>query len=167
MKLDLGATAKALAADRSARRAATATGCGVLVNLGGDIGTTGPSPSGGWRVRVADWHGAGPESPGQTVSITSGGFATSSTTVRRWERGDEVMHHIVNPRTGLPAPVVWKTVSVAAASCVDANIASTASIVKGEAAVGWLSSLGLTGRLVRPDGAVTSVGGWPAHGVAA
>ena len=50
------------------------------------------------------------------------------------------MHHIVDPSTGRPAEVVWRTVSVAAATCVDANVATTASIVKGEMSVAWLSS---------------------------
>ena len=53
-RLDLGATAKAWAADRSAARIATELGCGVLVNLGGDIAVAGTVPDGGWRVRVQD-----------------------------------------------------------------------------------------------------------------
>ena len=167
IKLDLGATAKALAADRAATRAHAAAGCGVLVSLGGDISTAGDGPRGGWKVLVTDWHGAGPDSPGQTVSIDSGALATSATTVRRWRRAGEEMHHIIDPATGRPAKVVWKAVSVAAATCVDANIASTASIVKGEDAVDWLSAHGLCARLVRPDGSVTVLGGWPVQELAA
>ena len=56
----------------------------------------------------------------------------------------------------------WRTVSVAAASCVDANAASTAALVAGEEAEQWLISTGLPGRLVGHDGAVVLVGGWPA-----
>ena len=52
--LDLGATAKALAADRAATRIHTAVGCGVLVNLGGDIRVAGEPPAGGWRVGILD-----------------------------------------------------------------------------------------------------------------
>ena len=81
--LDLGATAKALAADRCASRVAEATGSGVLVNLGGDIATAGPIPDGGWQVLVCD----GVEEPASRVSIESGvGLATSSTIHRRWRR---------------------------------------------------------------------------------
>jgi thiamine biosynthesis lipoprotein len=54
------------------------------------------------------------------------------------------------------------TVSVAASACVDANIASTAAIVMGRAAPGWLAECGLPARLVAEDGTVTSVTGWPA-----
>jgi thiamine biosynthesis lipoprotein len=167
MRLDLGATAKALAADRSADRVQAEVGGGVLVSLGGDIATGGESPLGGWKVRVTDWHAAGPSAPGQTVSIQSGGLATSSTTVRRWQRGGEDMHHIVDPATGSPARVVWRTVTVAGATCVDANTASTAAIIRAERSPAWLSSLGLPARLVRPDGSVLRLNGWPQEKLAA
>jgi FAD:protein FMN transferase len=165
--LDLGATAKAFAADRAARRAQAEVGGGVLVSLGGDISTAGAAPAQGWLVRVTDWHGSAPGAPGQTVKLESGGLATSSTTVRRWSQGGRDRHHILDPGTGLPAPVVWRTVSVAAASCVDANTASTAAIIRGERSPEWLSEIGLAARLVRPDGSVKVVGGWPAEQVAA
>lgn len=161
VRLDLGATAKALAADRAAARASQAAGCGVLVSLGGDLALAGRPPAGGWAVRVSDWHGDGPEAAGQTVRLHGGGLATSSTTVRRWTRGGERLHHLVDPATGGPARVVWRTVSVAAGSCVDANTAATAAVVRGERAPGWLDAAGLPTRLVRPDGSVVRVGGWP------
>ncbi|HWC40345.1 MAG TPA: FAD:protein FMN transferase [Acidimicrobiales bacterium] len=167
VSLDLGATAKGLAADRSARRASDDAGCGVLVSLGGDIAIAGDPPAGGWAVRVADSHAAGPAAAGETVQVYAGGLATSSTTVRRWERGGEEVHHIVDPRTGRSAEVVWRTVSVAAANCVDANVAATAAIVRGERSPAWLRSLGLPARLVRPDGSVVRVAGWPAAEAAA
>ena len=160
-RLDLGATAKALAADRAARAIAAATGSPTLVDLGGDVATAGPAPSGGWVVRVTDDHRAGPDADGQSVTVSGGGLATSSTTVRRWRRGGRALHHIVDPATGEPAAPVWRTVSVAAASCVDANTASTAAIVRGASAPRWLESLGLPARLVAPDGSVVTVGAWP------
>ena len=161
VRLDLGATAKALAADRASTRAAAVAGCGVLVSLGGDLAVAGPPPPRGWAVRVTDDHAAGPDADGQTVLMQSGGLATSSTTVRRWARGGEDVHHLVDPGTGRPAHEVWRTVSVAAASCVDANIASTAAIIRGQTAPAWLESLGLPARLVFPEGSVVRVGGWP------
>jgi thiamine biosynthesis lipoprotein len=160
-RLDLGATAKALAADRAARAIAARTGSPTLVDLGGDVATAGPAPAGGWVVRVTDDHRAGPDADGQSVTVTGGAVATSSTTVRRWRRGGRAVHHIVDPATGEPAAPVWRTVSVAAASCVDANTASTAAIVRGASAPRWLESLGLPARLVAPDGSVVRVGAWP------
>jgi thiamine biosynthesis lipoprotein len=159
--LDLGATAKALAADRAAARAASATGCGVLVGLGGDIAVSGPAPYDGWRIRVTDDHRAGPDHPGQTVTIADGGLATSSLTVRRWRRGGRWLHHIIDPATGAPAGAHWRTVSVAAGSCLDANAASTAALVRGAGADGRLADQALPARLTGLDGGVVTVAGWP------
>jgi thiamine biosynthesis lipoprotein len=161
VELDLGATAKAWCADRAALAAAEATGTGVLVSLGGDISVAGAPPAGGWSVHVTDDHAAGPDSPGEDVLIAAGGLATSSTTVRHWARGGEQLHHLLDPATGRPARVWWRTVSVAAGTCVDANIATTASILLGPDAVAWLTERGLPARLVHADGSVVTVAGWP------
>jgi FAD:protein FMN transferase len=166
VEIDLGATAKALAADRCARRVHEATGASALVNLGGDIALAGPAPAGGWPIRVTDDHRSAATAEGQTIALAGGGLATSSTTVRRWRAGDAELHHIVDPRTGAPAAEVWKTVSVAAGTCVEANSASTAAIVRGEKAVAWLERAGLPARLVRRDGATTYTCGWPEEAAA-
>ncbi|HXC45906.1 MAG TPA: FAD:protein FMN transferase [Solirubrobacteraceae bacterium] len=169
-KLDLGATAKAWAADRAALAIHETVGCGALVSLGGDIATAGPAPTGdhvgeqvrtGWQIHVTDDHRSGPDSPGQTISILSGGLATSSTTVRRWRHGGRAMHHIIDPASGVPAEEVWRTVSVAASDCADANIAATGAIVRGARAPEWLAQLGLPARLVDRSGNVRTVGDWP------
>jgi len=157
--LDFGATAKALAADRAAKRAAWATHGGVLVNLGGDIATAGTGPEGGWTVAVTDDHAR--PGPGPVITVTSGALATSGTGVRTWRRAGRTVHHIIDPATGRSATPHWRTVTIAAATCVDANTASTAAIVLGPAAVKWLAGTGLPARLVRSDGAVTLLGGWP------
>jgi thiamine biosynthesis lipoprotein ApbE len=162
--LDLGATAKGWAADRAALAAAWAGGCGALVGIGGDIATAGPPPLGGWRVHVTDDHRSPPTAPGQTVAIRSGGLATSSVAVRQWRRGGRMMHHIIDPRTGAPADTPWRTVSVAAASCAEANIAATAALVKGSPAPAWLEGHGLPARLAGRDGQVRYVSEWPRHG---
>jgi thiamine biosynthesis lipoprotein ApbE len=166
VRLDLGATAKAWTADRSADRIARTLDTGVLVGLGGDISVAGPAPDGGWCIRVQDITGLpeeDPSGPATVIAITSGGLATSSTTARRWRRGGSVLHHILDPRTGLPPAAVWRTVSVTAATCADANAASTAAIIRGDAAPGWLASLRLPARLVADTGRVETVAGWPAE----
>lgn len=162
VRLDLGATAKAWAADRAAAAVYAASGSGVLVALGGDIATAGAAPAGGWRIRVTDDHRSQPSAPGQTISIRSGGLATSSTTVRRWSHQGRTMHHIIDPCTGAPARTCWRTVSVAAADCAQANIASTAAILRDGSAIEWLAGLGLPARLHDRQGHVTTVGDWPA-----
>jgi thiamine biosynthesis lipoprotein len=166
LELDLGATAKGLAADRIAAGIHSGTGAGVLVALGGDIAVAGETPPGGWPVLVADDHAAELDAPGAVVAIPSGGLATSGTAVRRWRAGGTTLHHIVDPRTGRPAKTPWRTATVAASSCVDANVASTAAIVLGTQAPDWLSKRRLPARLVSNDGVVETVAGWPAEAAA-
>jgi len=164
VQLDLGATVKGWAADGSASKIADRLGCGVLVSLGGDTAVAGPPPDGGWPIRVQDATmplEEAPDGPTQVVSIRAGGLATSSTAARRWHHGGDVLHHILDPRTGLPAAPVWRTVSVAAATCADANTAATAAIIRGDKAPPWLTSLNLPARLVSVEGAITTVAGWP------
>jgi FAD:protein FMN transferase len=152
VRIDLGATGKALIADRAAARIAR-TGPGALVSVGGDLATAGPPPSGGWPVRVADDHRAAGVGVGEGIRLTTGALATSSVCVRPG--------HIVDPRTGRAPTGPWRTVSVAAATCVDANAASTAAIVLGDDAEAWLWAAGLPALLVARDGAARRVAGWP------
>jgi thiamine biosynthesis lipoprotein len=134
--------------------------CAVLVSLGGDITTAGPVPAEGWQIKIADNH-RDDDAPGPTISLRTGALATSSTTTRRWQTTTGTAHHILDPHTGAPADPPWRTVSVTAATCVDANTASTAALVRGEAAAPWLHAQHLPARLVRTDGSVLTRGGWP------
>ena len=161
VELDLGSTGKALAADRAARAAARAVDGGVLVSVGGDIAVAGEPPADGWPVRIGDDHATPLSVPGPTVAITSGGLATSSTTVRRWRTRSGDVHHVLDPRTGRPVTGRWRTVSVAAASCVDANTASTAALILDDEAVRWLQERDLPARLDGTDAVVAYVAGWP------
>ncbi|HEX5496594.1 MAG TPA: FAD:protein FMN transferase, partial [Mycobacteriales bacterium] len=150
---------------RAAARLGRARECGVLVSLGGDIGFGGRAPAGGWTVRVQDAPGHPrdvPDGPSDTVTVTGGGLATSSTTARRWYRGGTMLHHLIDPLTSLPARSPWRTVTVHAGSCVDANTASTAALVRGADGAAWLAGRGLPARLVDTHGRVHTVGGWPA-----
>jgi thiamine biosynthesis lipoprotein len=159
--LDLGATAKALCVDHAARSAHESCGIGVLVGIGGDFAMVGTPPTGGWTIQLADDHAAELDPGAPAVAVFGGGVATSGTTVRRWSRAGEPLHHLVDPATGRPVAEVWKTATVVAGSCLDANTASTASILLGGAAVDWLDGLGLPARLVTPDDDVVTVGPWP------
>jgi thiamine biosynthesis lipoprotein len=164
VELDLGSTGKGLAADLAADAALTAAGAdgGVLVSLGGDIATAGRAPDGGWRILIADDSATSLDGDGEMIAIENGAVATSSTTVRRWHTASGVtVHHIVDPRTSLPAVTPWRTVSVVASTAEHANAASTAAIVMGDAAPDWLVTAGFPARLVANDGAVTRLGGWP------
>ncbi|WIY01398.1 FAD:protein FMN transferase [Amycolatopsis mongoliensis] len=164
VQLDLGATAKALAADRAARRIHAALGCGTLVNLGGDLRVAGPEPAGGWQVALGDDHAEAVARPDARVALhRDGALATSGTTRRRWRHAGRTVHHIVDPRTGDVAESRWRTVTVAAKSTVDANTASTAAIVLGADAPRWLEQRRLPARLTSDAGDVVTTPGWPAE----
>jgi FAD:protein FMN transferase len=162
MVLDLGATAKALCVDRAAQSIAQELGVGVVVDIGGDLAVAGPAPAGGWLVSVREDLSEERTDDQCSVSVFDGGLATSGTLVRKWTRAGADHHHIVDPKTGWPAAAVWILVTVSAASCLDANTASTAAIVWGHEAPFRLAQFGLPARFVAVGGHVIEVGGWPA-----
>ena len=156
--LDLGATAKAYAADRAAgtrppRPAAACWSRSAATSRSPEPARRAAGPSGWPTTRPP------PTRTCPSVRIRSGGLATSSTAVRRWRRGGVGLHHIVDPVTGLPADTPWRTVSVAAASCLDAQIAATATMVRG---LDWLARPGCRPGWSAPTATVRTVGGWPA-----
>jgi thiamine biosynthesis lipoprotein len=156
--VDLGATAKAFAADCCARLVATTLDIGVLVSLGGDIATAGPAPDGGWQVLVQDR----PDDPSCVVAMPAGkAIATSSTRSRQWRRGDRLLHHILDPRTCQPVPRIWRCATVVADHCTDANTLTTAALVRGNDALAMLREHNVPARLVAADGSVRTLGGWP------
>ncbi|TNM69337.1 FAD:protein FMN transferase [Streptomyces sp. NP160] len=160
--LDLGATAKARTADLCARAVVERFGGGALVSLGGDVATAGQEPDGGWQVDVQDGDG---EPLSRLALGGARGVATSSTLHRRWATPHGPAHHVLDPATGLPAEPVWRTATVVAASCAEANALSTAAVVLGTLAPAWLEQQHATARLVGADGVVHLVGAWPREGV--
>lgn len=161
--LDLGATGKSWAADLVATAYEEHLRASAVVSVGGDLRVALPG-GGSWPVAVAERPGAEPDT---LVALDGGGLATSSTQVRRWWRGGVQRHHVLDPRTGGPAHEVWRTVSATGPTCAAANTASTAAIVLGHDAPGWLVAHDVTARLVGADGRVLTVGGWPAQRSAA
>ena len=162
-QLDLGATAKAVAADRCARLVRehlleARPEAGVLVSLGGDIATAGSSPTGGWQVAVQDL----PTDVPQQITLTEGAaVATSSSSRRTWVQAGRMRHHLIDPCTGMPAHSPWRSVSAVAPTCLEANVATTATMVKGPDGLGWLRCTGLPARLLSHEGHVIVLGGWP------
>lgn len=160
--LDVGASAKAFLADRIAARIHTETGSGVLVDLGGDIATAGPLPARGWRIGIEDASGT----VVQTVIGAGQAFATSSTALRTWSSDGVARHHIIDPRTGAPAAVVWQQVTVAGTTALEANSASTAAVVLGAEAPSWLAARGMPALLLEPGGRRRHTPGWSEAGAA-
>jgi len=159
--LDLGATGKAFAADLVADAVATELGCSVIVSLGGDVSAVTLREHLGWQVLVSDTEGGDLDAAGQVVVLTTGGLATSSTRHRRWLHDGSPVHHIIDPRTGLPAEEVVVSATVRAQTCAEANAASTAAVILGRDAADWLESRGLPALLVHADGNATRCAGWP------
>jgi thiamine biosynthesis lipoprotein len=157
--LDLGASAKAWTADRCAEDVASRFGCGAMVSLGGDLRVAGAPPTDGWNILVQD----GADEPASRIGLTGAeAVATSSTLHRRWLRHGQQMHHLIDPLTGYPARPVWRTVTVAAPTCLMANTLTTQAMVLGELAILVLAETGLPARLVDASGEVIAIGGWPA-----
>jgi len=156
-QIDLGSSAKALIADLVADDVAPYGG--VIVEFGGDIAVRGEGPEGPWVIGVGDSLIVTGHEP--RISLAHGGVATSSIATRTWRAGDELVNHIIDPRTGTYARGVYATVSITAASCVLANAFATAALLWGEDAGYHIAQAGWSGRLVRHDGTVEYVGGWP------
>jgi thiamine biosynthesis lipoprotein len=155
--VDLGATAKAHAADRLARELAAGGSAGFLVDLGGDIAVAGDPPPDGWQIGIESAEGR----VLQVVASTGQALATSSTRLRSWPTTTGTAHHVVDPRTGRTATAVHAQVTCAGVSALEANAASTASLVLGERAKQWLAERRIPGRLDRLDGRVERTPGWP------
>jgi len=143
--LDLGATAKAWASDST-----------VVISLGGDLAVAGP---GGWPVAISET--IDDLGDHEIVHLPYGGLATSSTAARRWIRAGVIRHHLLDPRTGEPTRGPWRTVTATGATCLAANTASTAAIVLGDRAVGWLTARDIPARLVDPAGRIVRTPRWP------
>lgn len=156
--VDLGATAKAWAADRIAAECAARLGCGALVSLGGDIATAESPKRTSWNVVVQDT----PADPADWIVLCgTGGVATSSVQHRTWLWHGLPVHHLLHPISGLPVRSRWTHATVIGASCVQANTWSTAALVAGEAAPDLLRRHGITARLVDRRHRVCTTGAWP------
>ena len=122
-------------------------------------------PAGGWSVRIADDQRAPLDAAGPDRRRSRrAGSPRSSTAVRRWRTDAGDAHHILDPHTGRPAVTPWRTVTVAAATCFDANVAATAAIVLGDAAPRVARRSGGCRRgCVRRDGSVVRSAAGPSE----
>lgn len=156
-RIDLGASAKALVADLVARDVAP-TG-GVVVEIGGDVSARGRGRKGLWVVGIASTLTITGDEP--RIALENGAIATSSNDVRTWRRGDHVIGHIIDPRSGRSAVSPFAAATVIDTDCVSANAFATAALLWGEDAAWHIAQAGRSARLVRHDGTVEFVGAWP------
>ena len=156
-RIDLGASAKALVADLVS--ADVALHGGVIVEIGGDVSARGRGHEGPWVVGIASSLAITGNEP--RIALENGAIATSSNSVRTWRRGNQVVGHIIDPRTGASAQTPFAAASVIDADCVSANAFATAALLWGEDAAWHIAQAGRAARLVRLDGSVELVGAWP------
>ncbi len=150
--IDLGGIAKGWAADRAADILGMAGSC--LVSMGGDIAVRGSLDGEPWPIEVE--HGGDTA----TIGLTRGGMATSGTDRRRWRRGGEQMHHVIDPVTGRPSTTDLVRVTAIAEDAAHAEAWATALLVSGaDAASEEANRMGMPTVLVGSDGHTTSVGG--------
>lgn len=161
MALDLGGFAKGWAAERVVQRLAHYGP--VLVDAGGDIAVSGPRRDGSpWPIAVTD-----PRNAAQLpvlVLLTTGGVASSGRDYRRWQQGDVVSHHIIDPRTGAPAVTDLLAVTVVAPDLRTAELAAKVTLIQGSVAgLAWLEARpDLAGLLITDDGRLIQTATWPA-----
>lgn len=138
VELDLNSVVKSLAVDDALE---LIEGEG-LIAAGGDVAARG---------------GATVELPrGGSLSLLAGGLATSGTTRRRWRRQRLVQHHLIDPRAGRPAESRWQEVTVAAGSCLGADVAAKAAFLLSDDGPDWLDERWLPGRFLDAGGEVVN-----------
>ena len=153
--VDLGGIAKGWTVDRVALSLA---GLGpVLVDAGGDLRVIGTVDGESWPVAVQDpFEPAGDRG---VVRLRDGALATSSIGGRRWRRGDRVYHHVLDPRTGMPAQSDLHTVTVRAPSASMGDVAAKVALVLGSGSgATYLVNRGLSGLLTTIEGREVAVG---------
>jgi thiamine biosynthesis lipoprotein len=154
VSIDLGGVGKGLAADMIAVGLIARGARSACVSLGGDIRVAGGVPTeGGWNIPVAD--------PGQAdrvlghVQVANAAIVTSTTVFRRWHRGGRPMHHIIDPRTGLPSTQrVMAVVAVAPEAWFAEGHAKAALIEGPVAGRRLLDGAGIGGWVITDDGVV-------------
>jgi thiamine biosynthesis lipoprotein len=149
--LDFGGVAKGWAADQATR--ALSVHGPALFSAGGDIAVSGLRADGEpWQIDVDD-----PFQPGgyiETLYLDQGGVATSGKDYRHWMRAGVPQHHIIDPRTGLPAETDVLTATVIAPTSLLAEGFAKAVLISGsEAGLAWLDGDdSLAGLLVLENG---------------
>ena len=145
MLLDLNGVVKALAVDE-----AVALLDRGFVSAGGDLATKGELdvglPGGG------------------AVRLVRGALATSGSASRRWWRGGELQHHLIDPAPVRPADSPWEQVTVSGDTCLAADVAAKAAFLLGyDGPDDWLTEPGLPGRFLSADGVIVATPSWSAE----
>jgi thiamine biosynthesis lipoprotein len=131
--LDFGGIAKGWTVDRAAGKLPNLHW--AIVNAGGDLRVVGTPPRAGIAVGIEDPHDANVEA--LRLGLSAGALATTSVTVRAWGQGS---HHVIDPRTSLPAMTEVVQATVWGETCVDAEVWSKAALLRGPEILGRVSA---------------------------
>lgn len=158
-RLDFGGIGKGLAVDAAVELLA---GLGVghsAVDAGGDLRVLGLPPGmPSWPVAVETAR------DDLLIGLRGGALATSSTLGRRWRQGRAARHHLIDPRTGVPAAGGVVSVTVAAPTCERAEVDAKVALVLGSRlGPDYLERSGVAGLVVAEDGSLIPAGPWPAE----
>ena len=158
-RLDVGGIAKGMAVDASLDLLASRGIESALVSAGGDLAVRGLPPGASrWLVAVG-------QKGDELVPLARGALATSSSVRRQWQQGDRHRHHLLDPRTGEPSRSGVREVTVAAASCAQADVGAKAIFVLGPLlGAAFASRHRLAARIACEDGRTTAAGAWPSAG---
>lgn len=154
--LDFGGIAKGMAVDAAASLLSEFGVETALVNAGGDMRVARPD--------TAEWQIGFDEAKDRAVTLTSGGIATSGVTKRRWMQDGVERHHLIDPRTGLPSQSELRSVSVAASTCAQAEVAAKVTLILGfDAGTAFLERLNLPGLMTLQDDSIRATPTWPSQ----
>jgi thiamine biosynthesis lipoprotein len=159
IKLDFGGIAKGMAVDAALEQLRQNGVSPVLVNAGGDLAVLGlPPAEEHWQISI----------PGRdqfwTIPLRQGAIATSGIARRHWWQGQTLRHHLLDPRTGLPAQSDLWSVTVVTDRCEQAEVAAKVAFILGsEQGADFLRRHWIAGLLVHGDGTWETVEPWPVH----
>ncbi len=155
--IEFGGIAKGMAVDAAVQLLREHGVEAALVNAGGDLAVLNvPSHEGQWPLAV----------PGKdthwVVPLRSGALATSGIARRHWQQGEQQRHHLIDPRTGQPSQSGLWSVTVAAGSCMQAEVAAKVAFLLGAIpGCAFLQEHRLAGVLVDRNGSWFAAGDWP------
>jgi thiamine biosynthesis lipoprotein len=159
LRIDLGGIGKGYAVDTAMLLLAPARD--FVVSAGGDMFASGCGPDDdGWLVSVVDPFGSG--TPVSLVRLYDQALATSTTAVRRWQRGGRLHHHLIDPATRRPAESGVISVTVIAGSATEADVfAKTGLLLGADRGLAFLEEQDAPGLFVLDDGGAVHTAGWP------
>jgi FAD:protein FMN transferase len=157
IKLDFGGIAKGMAVDAALKKLQMSDVCPALVNAGGDLAVLGLPPAEElWPIAVPGLKGH------WTIPLHHGAIATSGIARRHWWQGQTLRHHLLDPRTGLPAQSDLWSVTVVTDRCEQAEVAAKVAFILGaRQGADFLRKNHIAGLLVREDGTSDTVEPWP------